>query len=208
MASTSSPYGFKPVNELGGLPYAGSTRSIPIVSGYATNIYNGSLVYVASTGYLRIATSTGSDATTNGFPTGTANTGCVGVFVGCSYTNPSTKQKVFAQYWPTGTVASDAVAYVVDDDRTVFQVQADGSLDIAALGSNVYLSAAQSTSTGSTTSGNSTTSVSATTQTTTAAFRVIGLVDMVGFSTPGDAYTDILVKFNPGYHSYSNAVGL
>ena len=208
MASTASPYGFKAVNELGGLPYAGSTRSFPIASGYATNIYNGSLVYVQSTGYLAIATSTGADATTNGFPTGTANTGCVGVFVGCSYTNPSTKQKVFAQYWPTGTVAADAVAYVVDDDRAVFQVQADGSLTIAALGANVVLSAVQSTSTGSTTTGNSTTSVSATAQTTTGAFRVVGFVDMVGFSTVGDAYTDILVKFNPGYHSYSNAVGL
>lgn len=208
MASTASPYGFKAVNELGGLPYAGSTRSIPIASGYATNIYNGSLVYVQSTGYLAIATATGADATTNGFPVGTANTGCLGVFVGCSYTNPSTKQKVFAQYWPTGTVASDAVAYVVDDDRAVFQVQADGSLTIAALGSNVYLSAVQSTSTGSTTSGNSNTSVSATAVTTTAAFRVVGFVDMTGFSTVGDAYTDILVKFNPGYHSYSNAVGL
>jgi len=208
MASTASPYGFKAVNELGGLPYAGSTRSIPIASGYGTNIYNGSLVYVQSTGYLAIATSTGADATTNGFPTGTANTGCVGVFVGCSYTNPSTKQKVFAQYWPTGTVASDAVAYVVDDDRAVFQVQADGSLTIAALGANVVLSAVQSTSTGSTTTGNSTTSVSATAQTTTGAFRVIGFVDMVGFSAAGDAYTDILVKFYPGYHSYSSAVGL
>jgi hypothetical protein len=72
----------------------------------------------------------------------------------------------------------------------------------------VYLSAAQSTSTGSTTTGNSTTSVSATIIQTTAAFRVIGFVDMQGFSTVGDAYTDILVKFNPGYHSYSNAVGL
>ena len=208
MASTASPYGFKAVNELGGLPYAGSTRNIPISSGYATNIYNGSLVYVQSTGYLAIATSTGADATTNGFPTGTANTGCVGVFVGCSYTNPSTKQKVFSQYWPTGTVASDAVGIVIDDDRTVFQVQADGSLTIAALGANVVLSAVQSTSTGSTTTGNSTTSVSATAQTTTGAFRVVGFVDMQGFSQVGDAYTDILVKFNPGYHSYSNAVGL
>jgi hypothetical protein len=208
MASTSSPYGFKAVNELGGLPYAGSTRNVPIASGYGTNIYNGSLVYVATTGNLQIATSVGSDATTNGFPTGTANTGCLGVFVGCSYTNPSTKQKVFSQYWPSGTVASDAVGIVIDDDRTVFQVQADGSVALSALGANVYLSAAQSTSTGSTTSGNSTTSVSATTQTTTAAFRVIGFVDMVGFSQVGDAYTDILVKFNPGYHSYSNAVGL
>jgi len=208
MASTASPYGFKAVNELGGLPYAGSTRSFPIASGYATNIYNGSLVYVATTGYLQIVTSNGSDNTTNGFPTGTANTGAVGVFVGCSYTNPGTKQKVFAQYWPTGTVASDAVAYVVDDDRAVFQVQADGSLGVAALGANVYLSAVQSTSTGSTTSGNSNTAVSATAITQSAAFRVVGFVDMTGFSTVGDAYTDILVKFNPGFHSYSNAVGL
>jgi hypothetical protein len=43
----------------------------------------------------------------------------------------------------------------------------------------------------------------ATVQTTTAAFRI------VGFASPvGDAYPDVLVKFNPGYHSYSNAVGI
>jgi hypothetical protein len=134
----------------------------------------------------------------------------LGVFVGCSYTNPSTKQKVFAQYWPTGTVASDAVGIVIDDDRTVFQVQASGIVTFAALGINTFLSAVQSTSTGSTTSGNSNTSVvlESSMVTTTAAFRVVGFVDMVGFSTVGDAYTDILVKFNPGYHSYSNAVGL
>ena len=208
MASTASPYGFKAVNELGGLPYAGSTRNVPIASGYAVNIYNGSLVYINASGNLQIVTSTGADATTNAFPTGTASTGALGVFVGCSYTNPSTKQKVFAQNWPTGTVASDAVGIVIDDDRCVFQVQADGSVAATALGANVILSAVQSTSTGNTTSGNSTTSVSATTQTTTGAFRVVGFVDMVGFSTVGDAYTDILVKFNPGYHSYSNAVGL
>ena len=211
MASTATPYGFKAVNELGGLPYSGSTRQFPInPAGYNTNIFNGSLVYVASTGYLQIATSTGADATTNGFPTGTANTGCVGVFVGCSYVNAQ-GQVIYAQYYPANYVAptgTTITAYVIDDDRAVFQVQADGSLTFAALGANVVLSAVQSTSTGSTTTGNSTTSVSATAQTTTGAFRVIGFVNMQGFSVAGDAYTDILVKFNPGYHSYSNAVGL
>lgn len=208
MSAVSSPYGFKAVNLIGGLPYSGSTRNIPIASAYGTNIYFGSLVYVASTGTLQIATSTGADATTNGFPTGTANTGCVGVFVGCSYTNPSTKQKVFAQYWPSGTVASDAMAIVVDDDRAVFQVQAAGSMTTADVGANVYLNAVQSTSTGNTNTGNSNTAVNATAVTTAAAFRVVGLVDMVGFSVAGDAFTDILVKFNPGFHSYSSAVGL
>ena len=212
MASTATPYGFRAVNELGGLPYAGSTRSFPInPAGYNTNIYNGSLVYVASTGYLQIATSTGADATTNGFPTGTANTGCVGVFVGCTYTNAQ-GQIIYSQYYPANTASvqgSTITAYVVDDDRAVFQVQASGTVTFAALGINTFLSAVQSTSTGSTTTGNSTTAVvlESSMVATTAAFRVIGFVNNAQ-SQPGDAYTDILVKFNPGYHSYSNAVGL
>jgi hypothetical protein len=210
MASVASPYGFKPVNLIGGLPYAGSTRNVPIASGYGTNIYTGSLVAINASGVLVIATSTGADATTNGFPTGTANTGCLGVFVGCSYTNPSTKQKVFSQNWPTGTVAADAVGVVVDDDRCVFQVQAAGTVAQDALGANFFLSAVQSTSTGSLLTGNSTTAVvaGASAVTTTAAFRCVGFVDMQGFSAVGDNFTDILVKFNPGYHSYSSAVGL
>jgi hypothetical protein len=212
MASTATPYGFRAVNELGGLPYAGSTRSFPInPAGYNTNIFNGSLVYVAASGYLQIATSTGADATTNGFPTGTANTGCVGVFVGCTYTNAQ-GQIIYSQYYPANTASvqgSTITAYVVDDDRAVFQVQASGTVTFAALGINTFLSAVQSTSTGSTTTGNSTTAVvlESSMVATTAAFRVIGFVNNAQ-SQPGDAYTDILVKFNPGYHSYSNAVGL
>jgi hypothetical protein len=207
MASVASPYGLKPVNELGGLPYAGSTRSFLFdPAGYNANVYTGSLVYVKATGYVEIVSATGADATTNGFPIGTANTGAVGVFVGCSYTNTQ-GQTVFAQYYPAN--ALNGVALVVDDDRTVFQVQSAGSVTQAALGANVFFSTG-AVSTGSTSTGNSTASVvaGASAVTTTAAFRVVGFVNMVGFSTVGDAYTDILVKFNPGYHSYSNAVGL
>jgi hypothetical protein len=217
MASVASPYGFKAVNELGGLPYAGSTRQFLInPAGYNTNIFNGSLVYVNASGYLQIVTATGADGTTNAFPTGSGGsavlTGAIGVFVGCSYVNAQ-GQVIYAQYYPANTVAPSGTAitaYVIDDDRAVFQVQSAGSVTQAALGANVFLNAAQSTSTGSTTTGNSNTAVVAGSSavTTTAAFRVIGFVDMQGFSTVGDAYTDILVKFNPGYHSYSNAVGL
>jgi hypothetical protein len=205
MASTASPYGLRAVNELGGLPYAGSTRSFAITpAGYSNNIYNGSVVFVGTDGYLQLVTGTGADATTNSFPgTGTL-TGAVGVFVGCSYVNAQ-GQTIFSQYYPAN--ALNAVAFVIDDDRTVFQVQANGAVAQAKLGENTYFAAAQSTSTGSTTTGNSTSAVTATTVTTTAAFRVVGFANITGFSTVGDAYTDILVKFNPGYHSYSNAVG-
>jgi hypothetical protein len=207
MASTASPYGLKAVNELGGLPYAGSTRSFLFdPAGYGANVYNGSLVYVKTTGYIEIVTATGADATTNGFPVGTANTGAVGVFVGCSYVNAQ-GQTIFSQYYPAS--ALNAVAFVIDDDRTVFQVQSAGTVTIAALGSNVFFSTG-AVATGSTSTGNSTASVvaGASAVTTTAAFRVVGFPNVQGFSTVGDAFTDILVKFNPGYHSYSNAVGL
>lgn len=209
MSAVASPYGLKPVNLIGGLPYAGSTRMVPIASGYGTNIFTGSIVYVNADGACAIVTATGMDATTNDFPTGsTARTGAIGVFVGCQFTDPVTKQLRFSQYWPTGTVASDAKAFVVDDDRVVFQAQCDGSVAAAALGTNTGLAAVQSTSTGSTTTGNSTSALDATVQAGSAAFRIVGFVDMVGFSVAGDAYTDVLVKFNPGYHSHSCPIGL
>ena len=50
MAAVSSPYGLKAVNHLGGTPYAGSTRMYPIASGYAANLYNGSVVSVVAAG--------------------------------------------------------------------------------------------------------------------------------------------------------------
>ncbi len=202
MSATAAPYGLRPVNLIGGLPYAGSTRALLLdPAGYGTSIYNGSMVYVKSTGYIEIATATGADATTNGFPVGTANTGIVGVFVGCSYTN-SMGQTVYGQYYPAN--ATNGVAYVVDDPNVVFQVQSAGSVTQAALGANIFMTTG-AVATGSTATGNSTGSVvaGASAVTTTAAFRIVGFA-----STPGDAFTDILVKINPGYHSYSNAVGL
>jgi hypothetical protein len=201
MATTASPYGFKPVNLIGGTPYAGSTRQIKIASGYASNLYNGQIVRIATDGTIALMVNLGSAADV--FLAGT-----VGVFVGCTYTDPTLKYKLNSQYWPTGTVASDAMAYVVDDPNAVFQVQSAGSLAQADLGANVPLNAVQSTTTGSTTTGNSNTSVSATAAATT--LISLRIVDFVNgpFSTVGDAYTDVLVKFNPVAHSYNNPLGV
>ena len=199
MASTASPYGLKAVNELGGLPYAGSTRTFLIdPAGYNTNIFNGSIVAINTSGYINIVTTNGDNSTP--FPAGT-----IGVFVGCSYYNAQ-GQLIFSQYYPANTTGV-VQAFVIDDDRAVFQVQADGQVNQTSLGNNTYFAAAQSTSTGSTQNGNSNSAVTHTTVTTSAAFRIVGFVNSTT-SQVGDAYTDILVKFNPGYHSYSNAVGL
>ena len=206
MASTATPYGLRAVNELGGLPYAGSTRQFLIdPAGYNTNIFNGSIVAVNTSGYINIVGTVGSSAG-DIFPAGT-----IGVFVGCSYVNAQ-GQVIYAQYYPANTVAPTGTAitaYVIDDDRAVFQVQAAGTLGQTALGMNAILNAVQSTSTGSTTTGNSNTAISiSVAATATYAFKIVGFVDMQGFSTVGDAFTDVLVKFNVGSHAYNTALGV
>jgi hypothetical protein len=132
MASAATPYGLRPVNLIGGLPYAGSTRQIKIASGYALNIYTGSIVIIVTAGTIEAAVTPVVGSAANPLPAGT-----VGVFVGCTYTDPNLKYKIFSQYWPTGTVAADAMAYVVDDPNVLFQAQSAGSLVQAELGSNV-----------------------------------------------------------------------
>ena len=204
MATTAAPYGLRPVKRADGMPYAGATSQYLIdPAGEATNLFYGQVVHIGADGYIALSTATGADATTNAFPTGTTLTGSLGVFVGCEYVNSSGKL-VQAQYYPSGTSNGDAIkAYVVDDPNVLFQVQADGAMDQSDIGANTFFAAAQSTSTGSTTTGNSTSAVDATTVTTTAAFRIVSAVSPIG-----DAFPDLLVKFNPGYSSMTNAVGL
>ena len=201
MASTASPYGLRAVNELGGLPYAGSTRTFLIdPAGYNTNIFNGTVVAINTSGYINIVTTNGDNSTP--FPAGT-----IGVFVGCSFVNAQ-GQVIYSQYYPANTTGV-VQAYVIDDDRAVFQVQANGSIGQTGLGMNAILANVQSTSTGSTTTGNSNVAISSTLAATSGyAFRVVGFADITGFSQVGDAFTDVLVKFNPGSHSYSNATGV
>ena len=201
MATTASPYGLKAVNHIGGTPYAGSTRLLPIASGYATNIYNGSVVAIVAAGTVEIVTDLGNNA--DAFPAGV-----IGVFVGCTYTDPNLGTVVFRNNWPTGTVASDAQAYIVDDPDVIFMAQADGAVTQADLGQNTNFAAVQSTTTGDTTNGNSNSAVSSTTAATnTIAFRIVDFVDSPT-STVGDAFTDLLIKFNAGIHSYDNATGI
>ena len=202
MASTASPYGLKAVNHIGGTPYAGSTRLLPIASGYASNLYNGQVVQINSSGVIILMPSAGTNA--DPFDAGT-----IGVFVGCTYTDSVTGVLTFNQRWPTGTVASDAKAYVIDDPDVVFMAQADDTLAQTALGNNIHLVTAQTTSTGSTTTGNSTSALDASeiATTSTFAFRIVDFVDSTT-STVGDAFTDVLIKFNAGVHSYNNSTGV
>lgn len=197
MATSAAPYGLRPVNLIGGRPYAGSTRAIKIASGYAANIFNGDIVQVHTDGTITKVTNVGTAA--DPFPAGT-----VGVFVGCAYTDSVSGLRT-QNYWPSGTVASDAIAYVVDDPNALFMIQADASIAQAGLHTNYGVNQTA----GSTATGNSRISLDVATAATTAtiAFKVVDFVESTS-STAGDAYTDVIVKFNPSSHAYTAGLGV
>lgn len=164
--TVSAPYGFRPVNLIGGQVFSGSTREYSIAYNYGTAIYNGDFVQISS-GFITILANT------------IAGNAAVGVFLGCSYTDPVSKQKRFSQYYPGNITAGDIKAIVCDDPDTVFKaavVTAAGTATIASatqqlVGANM----AGNTSTGSAATGNSAGGVVAATS-STGNFRVLGLV--------------------------------
>jgi len=120
MSSVAAPFGLRPIGKLD----SGSLevfRQYPILSGYNTNIATGDIAMLVDNGTtttIQKQAATGDDTTAIDM---------VGVFMGCSYTDPNSGQKVFAQLWPANTVATDAMAFVVDDPNALFTIQADGA---------------------------------------------------------------------------------
>ena len=172
-----APYGFKPINLIGGQVFAGSTRNIPIQYNFGTNIFYGDVVGQARGFITRSTVTTGAGATTGG-----AGGGTIGVFLGCTFTNPVTKQKQFSQFWPANTLAGDAVAIVTDDPDTLFRVAAvtaDGALTIGSIArSDVGLNCNGSNLAGNINTGNSSNAIVANTaaNTSTLPFRIVDLV--------------------------------
>ena len=194
------PYGLRPVKMLNGTPYAGATRLYRIASGYATNIFYGDVVKLVTGG------------TVERDPADAAMTP-IGVFLGCSFTDPGTSQPTFKQYWPASTVASDAVAYVCDDTNVLFKVAVISSaatttpivmadLAITDIGANVQMV----DNTGSTVTGNSKIAVDDTSATTnTFPLRVVDVV--TDTKTSATAFPEVLVKWCAG-HQFDNTTGV
>jgi hypothetical protein len=166
----SAPYGLLPQNLIGGQVFAGSTRMYNIQYGYATSIFYGDFV-VLSRGF----------ATRASVSTGTGLNQTVGIFLGCTFTNPTTKQKQFSQYWPASTAAGDCQAYVYDDPDAVFKAVVCSSGTTVASGAMAMIGTNLSAinNTGSVNTGNSANAIlapSATPVTTTLPLRMVGLV--------------------------------
>jgi hypothetical protein len=181
----NAPYGLKPINLIGGQVFAGSTREYPIPYGYATSIFYGDLVGLSRGNVQRLSVSTGTLGTVTG------------VFLGCSYTNPTTKQKQFAQYWPASTTAGDAVAIVCDDPDTVFKAVVCSGTTVVASGARAMIgqNLAMINNTGNVNTGDSANALLAPSDTpaTTDALpiRVLGVVPDTVVTLGSATYTSI-----------------
>ena len=205
--TVDAPYGLKPVNLIGGLPFAGATRQIPIGNNYGTSIFNGDVVQLNSSGNVIITA-----LQNNASPLA----GVIGVFLGCSYTSPATKQKLFSQYYPASTAADDIVAYVSDDPNALYRVvNVTSNVADSASGGLLpaYLSRANSfgtnaelvLNTGSTVTGDSKMGVFINNVTSSLPLRVVDVVTDSANSSGN--LVEFIVKFNAGYHAYNNATG-
>lgn len=187
--TVDKPYGFQPINRIGGTPYAGSTRLIPIASGA---MFDGDLVELTSGGTCQVIAD------------GAAAPNAVGVCVGVQYVN-SMGQTVQAQYAPAG--ATNAVAYVVDDPTVLFKVAVVSSgTTIVGLGRTaVGQNATVVRNAGVVATGNSQQAIDDVTATTnTLPIRIVDVVPET--ATGADAFVEMIVKINT--HTYNNTTGV
>jgi hypothetical protein len=192
MSATSAPFGFRLARQPS---VHGAARPFPIVSGYAVNLFSGDPVSLAGTavgeGGVEIATLAGDR------PGTVAAMPILGIFVGCEYID-STGKPTKSAYWPASTTATNITAWVIEGDQNEFEVQADGVIARADIGTQCDWVASASPY-GSTATGLSTAMVSAT-PTASASQGGFQIIDFVedGANTAGDAYTRVIVRIaNP-----------
>jgi hypothetical protein len=131
MANQDAAFGLRPVGRIGGTPFTGGQNRYRIAANYGTSIFQGDMVMQVTGGGVEIHADGGTVP-------------IVGVFNGCTYTDPTSGEVTFSNYYPASTNASDIIAFIIDDPMVVFEIQADAAFPIADLLGNfdvVYTSA-------------------------------------------------------------------
>jgi hypothetical protein len=197
MAQTASPYGLRPVQLLGGLPFAGAIRSFPMTLNSAKAFFFGDPVALVG----------GQPTVLTGSPITTVNANSpVGVFMGCEWQDP-VRGFLNAQSFPANGISSGATKVkfkILDCPTCVFMVQANGSVPAASLGLNTDI---LGFGTGNAATGNSlVVADAAAAVTATLALKIIGFVDQPG-SQVGDPFTDLLVIWNQNVHRWVAQAG-
>tara|TARA_R110001583_G_scaffold8443_2_gene40357 strand:- start:543 stop:1127 length:585 start_codon:yes stop_codon:yes gene_type:complete len=179
MANKDAAFGMKPVRMIGGAPYSGGQSRYRIAANYGTSIFQGDMVAQVTGGTVEVHADGGTVPV-------------VGVFNGVQYTDPTSGDQVFSNYYPASTNASDIIAFIIDDPDVVYEVQADDTFPVTDLFGNfdiVYTSA------GSTSTGISGAELDVTTgaTATTLPIKAIDISEDPNNSDTGAANTNVLV---------------
>lgn len=115
------------------------------------------------------------------------------MFNGVQYTDPTTGEQVFKNYYPGSIAAADIIAFVIDDPDVVFEVQADDTFPVADLFGNFDI--VDQSTTGDTASGRSNVELDVTTgaTTTTLPLKAIDISQDPDNSDVASANTNVMV---------------
>lgn len=184
----NAPFGLQPRRYLNGAPWNNATNTYNIATGYATTIYTGDPVYLASgTGLIQAAA-------------GDANP-CIGVFQGCKYYDTN-GNFIFSPYWPASTsVLTNTLveAEVADDPNIIFDIQSSNTTGVTQ--AQLGLNAVFAIGTGSTISGQSGAVLNlATAPATTATFQLKIMRLTPNPSNGFKGYNNVEVVINNHYY--------
>jgi len=177
MSTTSKPFGVQPAYHPSGVirPTAFTIRT-----GYSSNILQNQVVKIipSSTGEGTLAAAAINDA-------------FIGVFQGVEFTDSPGRRRV-SNKWVASTTATEIVAYATLDPVIVYNVQANGPLDVDSIGKQYDL---VSTTAGDVTTGLSQAVLDTGSSAANAAFRVIGITPGPD-NAWGDNYTIVQVQIS------------
>lgn len=194
MVASSAPFGAAVSRAVGAAPHAVGGNTYRIASLTTATIFSGQMVRLTANGVI-------DELTSAGITTGST----IGVFAGCEYTDPNLGYKLQKKYWPGGTSATDAVAYVIDSPWMTYRLQANSSIGATAVGATIGMTTASYTS-GSTLNGSSYGMLN-----TASIGTADGLFQIIGLSqTPdnafGDAFTVVEVRI--ANHQFNTTAGV
>lgn len=174
MSSTSAPFGLKPLYHPSGeeRPF---TTNIDVA--YTTNMYLYSPVKLVD-GLLNLAA---------------AGERAIGCFLGVRYVDVNGRP-VFSNKWVAQAGATDIVGWYTQDPYTVYEIQANATLTIEAVGEQ-YDWTANTTSSGNLTTGLSSVSLDVASAAANAGLRVIGLTESP-LNAWGDTFPVVQVQIS------------
>jgi hypothetical protein len=177
MSTTSTPFGFQPVYHASGF-----------VRPAAFTLANNAAVTLLQYQPVKINTSTGVVT-----PAAVGDS-IVGTFMGVEFTDSDGRRRVSNKFL-ANTTATDVTAYITRDPSIVYQIQANGSVNISNIGNQFDFASITS---GSTVVGLSTCTLdtaSVVASGGTATMRVIGITPGPD-NAWGDAYTIVQVQIS------------